>query len=165
MDTLILVCIAVTILFSAVVVFGAPYLPTLSARVDDALDLLDLKPGQTILELGSGDGRMLKASAQRGLNAVGYELNPILVLYSRLSCWKYRDKVVVHWGNYWNKTWPKTDGIYVFLLQSYMDKLHKRCIQESKKSEKIKLVSFAFKIDNIKHKKENNGMYLYIFKT
>lgn len=151
------------LLFSSVVAFGAPYLPTLSKRVEDALDLLDLKDGQTMLELGSGDGRLLKASAKRGIFAVGYELNPLLVLYTKISCWRYREYVTVHWGNYWAKKWPKTDGVYVFLLQPYMSKLHKRLIQESRKN-KINLVSFAFKIEEKKPAKEQKGMFLYVYR-
>jgi 16S rRNA A1518/A1519 N6-dimethyltransferase RsmA/KsgA/DIM1 with predicted DNA glycosylase/AP lyase activity len=164
MELVILTGIVLILLFCGVVLFGAPYLPTLSKRVEDALNLMDLKPGQTMLELGSGDGRMLKAAAKRGLNAVGYELNPLLVVYSKINCWRFRKNVVIHWGNYWHKKWPPTDGIYVFLLQPYMEKLHNRLMQESKKSS-IKLVSFAFKIEQKEDKKHKDGMYLYIYKT
>ena len=76
----IVVIIAVVTLlsFSFVLLFGAPFLPTLKKQIDEALDLLDLKPGETMLELGCGDGRILLAATQRGLSVVGYELNPIL---------------------------------------------------------------------------------------
>ena len=42
--------------FGFVVFVGPPYLPTLDKQVRTALDLLDLKKGQTLLELGCGDG-------------------------------------------------------------------------------------------------------------
>jgi ribosomal protein L11 methylase PrmA len=67
------------ILFGFVVAFGAPYLPTLRPQITMALDMLDLKKGQTLLELGSGDGRVMMAAAERGWNVIGYELNPLLV--------------------------------------------------------------------------------------
>lgn len=162
LEALILLGIIIVLLFGVVLLFGAPYLPTLSKRVEDALDLLALKPGQALLELGSGDGRLLKAAAKRGIRATGYELNPLLVFYTKISCWRYRDRVSVHWGNYWTKQWLPTDGIYVFMLEKYMEKLHKRCIQESKRHP-FKLVSFAFKIPKKTPQKEQKGMYLYAF--
>lgn len=143
-----------------VIVFGAPYLPTLSNRLNDALDLLDLKPGQKMLELGCGDGRLLVAAAKKGIHSVGYELNPILYAYAKIRTWKYRSYVTVKLGNYWIMEWPEADAIYVFLLQKYMSKLHKNVIQYSKNKD-IKLVSFAFNITEKKFIKEKNGMFLY----
>ena len=38
-----------------------------------------------VVDLGSGDGRVMIAAARQGHLAVGYEFNPWLVLYSRIS--------------------------------------------------------------------------------
>lgn len=149
----------VVFLFGFVVLFGAPYLPTLQKQIDTAFDLLDLQPGQTVLELGCGDGRVLKAAAERGLYAIGYELNPVLALVARLRTWRYRKQVRVIWGNYWNRTWPEARGIFVFLLDPYMEKLNKKIIQECSKP--VKLVSFAFEIPNRRAEREKHGLYLY----
>lgn len=153
--------IIVFILFSFVIIYGAPFLPTLKKQVDPAIKLMGLKPGQTLLELGSGDGRVLIAAAEAGLNAVGYELNPILVIYSRIKTRKYRKQIKIIWGNYWKKTWPDTDGIYVFLLRPFMEKLNTKIIQNYKKP--IILVSFAYKLPNRVEDIEKHGLYLYKF--
>ncbi len=158
-NTTLLVCAIVFIAFTFVVAYGAPYLPTLRAKVPLALKMLNLKKGQTLLELGSGDGRLLRAAAGRGLNAVGYELNPLLVIYSKLITFKYRKQVQIIWGNYWKAEWPKTDGIFVFLLQPYMEKLDKKITQSKLKN--ISLVSFAFIINSKKPVKQIEGLYLY----
>ena len=39
--------------------------------------------GLRLVDFGSGDGRLVKAAASRGMSAVGYELNPYLVCWSR----------------------------------------------------------------------------------
>jgi len=156
---LILAAIAVVLIFSFVIMFGAPYLPTLKARTPEALDLLDLKKGQLLLELGSGDGRILREAARRGIEAVGWELNPLLVLYAKAINWRYRRQVTVKWGNYWRHSWPQADGIYVFLLNPYMAKLDKKITQEIRG--KVKVVSFAFQIPGKKPLKELNGLMLY----
>lgn len=151
------------LLFGFVVFFGAPYLPTLSKQTQEALDLLDLKPGQTLLELGSGDGTVLLAAARRGIRCIGYELNPVLVGISKLVTWRYRKLVTIKMGNYWSVQWPKTDGIYVFLLQKYMSKLDTKVTQEAAKHGQIRLVSFAFTIPHRKPKKQLGGLTLYEF--
>lgn len=145
--------------FGMVVLFGAPYLPTLKRQQNIALDLLDLKAGQTLIELGSGDGRVLLAAAKRGLEVIGYEINPLLFLISLFITFKYRRQVKIILGNYWRADWSKADGLYVFLLAKYMKKLDKKITQSS--SKKIKVVSYAFKIPNRPIIKQVNGLYLY----
>lgn len=155
-----LVLLWLVLIFGYVVLFGAPYLPTLSKQKKAAFDLLDLQAGQTLLELGSGDGRMLKAAAQKGIKAIGFELNPLLALFSYLFTWKYRDNVRIIWGNYWWHIWPRADGIYVFLIDRYMKKLDKKIIQNYPEH-KVRLASFAFKVPDKEVVKEKNGVYLY----
>ena len=156
------IAILVVLLFGFTVLFGAPYLPTLSRRTNDALDMLDLKQGELLLELGSGDGRLLAAAAKRGIKSIGYELNPLLVWYSRVRLWRYRKLAHVKLANYWQVDLPKAQGIYVFLLQPYMQKLDKKITQSN--IAPVKLVSFAFVVPNKKPAQENKGMRLYLYK-
>lgn len=149
-------------LFGFVVAFGAPYLPTLSQQQAVALDMLDMKPGQTLLELGCGDGKVALAAARRGWNVVGYELNPVLALVAWLRTWRYRRQVRIVLGNFWVKRWPMADGIFVFLLDRYMVKLDKKIIQEY--SQPVKLVSFAFQVPGRKPLRQKQGLYLYWYK-
>lgn len=130
MNWAIFLAAAVVLTFSFVIAFGAPFLPTLKVRTADALELLDLKSGQTLVELGSGDGRILRAAAERGIYAIGYELNPLLVIWSKLRNWRLRHFITVHWKNYWRHKLPVTDGVYVFLLNPYMEKLDKKIEQD-----------------------------------
>lgn len=162
MEIVLIIGVVAIFLFAGVVAFGAPYLPTLSTRVNDAIELLDLKPGQTMLELGCGDGRLLIAAAKQGINAVGYELNPLLVIYAKLATFRHRKLVSVRWANYWQVEWPPADGMYVFLLNPYMSKLHKKVVQYSK-GKPFRLVSFAFKIQEIPVTKEKDSMFLYVY--
>jgi 16S rRNA A1518/A1519 N6-dimethyltransferase RsmA/KsgA/DIM1 with predicted DNA glycosylase/AP lyase activity len=156
---LVIAILFVIICFGLVVIFGAPYLPTLKPQIRAAFELAELKKGQTILELGCGDGRVLVAAAKKGYKAVGYELNPLLALLAWLRCLRYRRQTKVIWGNYWHKQWPEADALYVFLLQKFMSKLDKKCMQYPNKP--IKVVSFAFKIPNKKEQKLKSGVYLY----
>ncbi len=141
---------------------GAPYMPTLNKQVEIALELAELKKGDTLLELGCGDGRVLIAAAKKDIKAIGYEINPFLVLICDLRTIKYRQLVQIKWGNYWDKSWPAADIVFVFLISRYMEKLDKRLNNYPYKP--IKLISFAFKIKGKRITKSKNGLFLYIYK-
>jgi 16S rRNA A1518/A1519 N6-dimethyltransferase RsmA/KsgA/DIM1 with predicted DNA glycosylase/AP lyase activity len=147
------------LVFGFVLLFGAPYLPTQRKQSEIALDLLDLKKGQTLFEFGCGDGRVLKLAAKRGLNVVGYELNPVLALIARINTLRYSKRVKVVWGDFWRADLENADGVYVFLIERFMLKLHKKFQEEP--SQPIKLVSYAFKIPDKKPLRSKKGMYLY----
>jgi protein-L-isoaspartate O-methyltransferase len=58
----------------------APFVVSPPNVVDVMLDVADLKPGETLYDLGSGDGRILIAAAQRfHAKAVGIEIEDSLV--------------------------------------------------------------------------------------
>jgi SAM-dependent methyltransferase len=153
---LFIVIFVLVVTFGGVILRGAPYLPTLDAQAKAALDLLDLKPGQTLLELGSGDGKVLVTAARAGLNVVGIELNPILVVVSWLRTRRYRKQVRIIWGDFWLKDWPECDAVFAFLLNQFMPKLDKRMRVVRKP-----LVSFAFQIPDRKADSEKAGVFLY----
>lgn len=159
---IIAIVIALATVFSFVVFFGAPYLPTLKKQIDPALDLLDLKPGQTLIELGSGDGRVMRSAARRGLNVIGYEINPILVLISYAITFKYRKQVKIVWANFWRKDLPRADGVFVFLIDRFMPKLDKK--MQSYDHKPIKILSFAFTIPGKKPERVVNGLNLYKYR-
>lgn len=146
--------------FGFVILFGAPYLPTLKKQVDLALDLAELKPGGVLLELGSGDGRVLLLAAKRGYRAIGYEINPLLVLVSKLITWRYRGLIQVKWANFLTAKWPPADAIFVFGIGRIMPKIDAK-IRQSKKP--VRLVSFAFPVHNQNPLVVKDGLFVYSY--
>ena len=62
----------------------APYVPTPQEVVDRMLELAQLREGDVVYDLGSGDGRIvITAAARYGVKAVGFEISPNLVKISR----------------------------------------------------------------------------------
>ena len=149
------------ICFAGVLLFGAPYLPTLTPQVSQALKMAGLKKGDTLLELGCGDGKVMIAAAKQGINVVGYELNPLLAALAWLRTRRYRKNATVIWGDFWQKPWPEAQAIFVFLLPKYMEKLNKKVIQYDFKP--VKLVSFAFEIKSLKPQSQKDGLFLYLY--
>ena len=57
-----------------------PYVPTPPAVVDRMLELAQVKAGETVIDLGSGDGRiMIEAAKKYGARGFGVEIDPLLV--------------------------------------------------------------------------------------
>lgn len=162
MEWFFLVVAILVLCFGSVVMFGAPYLPTLGPQVKAALKLANLKKGETLIELGCGDGKVLVAAAEQGLNVTGYELNPVLALVSWLRTRRYRGRVKVVWGDFWRKDWPEAEAIFVFLLPKYMEKLNKKVIQYNSKP--VKLISFAFEIPGKRPAASEQGVLLYKYR-
>lgn len=64
----------------------APYFPTPHSVVERMLQMADVKSTDTVFDLGSGDGRIVIAAAEKfGATAVGVEFDDSLVTQSRMA--------------------------------------------------------------------------------
>jgi precorrin-6B methylase 2 len=64
--------------------YVAPFVPTPEEVVVRMLELAEIRPGDVLYDLGSGDGRIVVAAAKKyGIKAVGFEIDPALVRESR----------------------------------------------------------------------------------
>ena len=63
-------------------------MPTPQALVDRMLDMAKVTPADTLMDLGSGDGRTVITAARRGVRAVGIEYNPDMVALSQRNAEK-----------------------------------------------------------------------------
>lgn len=53
-----------------------PYVPTEQSTVDAMLDMARVGPNDFVIDLGSGDGRIVISAAKRGARGFGVDLNP-----------------------------------------------------------------------------------------
>lgn len=106
---------SIVFVFGFVVFFGAPYVPSLRKEVRQSFkQLYPLGKHDVLVDLGSGDGIVLAEAARCGAKAYGYELNPLLVGWSRL---RLRDKAVISLANMWNVLLPAdTTIVYMFIV-------------------------------------------------
>jgi hypothetical protein len=59
------------------------WVPTPQSTVDKMLDMAGAKPGDYVIDLGSGNGITVITAAKRGIKALGIEFNPDMVALSR----------------------------------------------------------------------------------
>lgn len=154
------IAVLMVIAYALIIPFGAVYIPTIKNQREKALNLLDLKPGQTFVDLGSGDGTMLILASKRGLKAIGYELNPFLAIISWLRTRRYGRLVKVRFGNFWKADLSDADGVFVFLITHHMKRLDKFLSKQARGGSLI-VVSNSFEIPGRKYIKKSGAMFLY----
>jgi len=140
---------------------GAPFLPTLKERIERAIKLVELSSNQKVVDLGSGDGRVLILCAKKGAKAIGFEINPFLVWRANRNIRKegLESLAVAKWKNFWWQDFSSFDIVFVYGIGHIMKGLEKKLQKELKPSAKV--VSFIFKFPNWQPETEENGIYIY----
>jgi predicted RNA methylase len=104
----------------------APYIPSPQIVVERMLELARVKPGETVYDLGSGDGRILFAAAQKfKAKAVGIELSPELCksTQAKIARLGLQDQVKVVQGSLLKVDLSPADVVTVYLLTTSNDRL------------------------------------------
>lgn len=148
-------------LVTMIVFKGAFYAESSPERARNVVELADTRPGQKIADIGSGDGRLVIEFAKLGLDAVGYEINPWLVLVSRTRIKKLglQDKAKIYWRNFWNVDLSQFDTVVVYAIGYAMDKLEEKFKNEMRSGSKI--ISVYFKFSDLEIKKSLGDVHLY----
>lgn len=125
---------------------GAPFVPSFKKSASSMITLAHITPGMNIVDLGSGDGRLLFLAASYGAKAIGYEINPILVLYTMFRAFfsSHRRSVSVYWKNFWSADINSADVVFVYLLPWKMNELQSMLEQHLKPQTLIVTNSFMF---------------------
>ncbi len=139
---------------------GAPFASTPIEIVEEMLDLAEVDEAKTVLDVGSGDGRIVCAAAARGASAVGIEIQPYLywLSKSRVAA-KCRKKGKIIRKNFWKYSFSKFDVATLFFIPHKMDKLAKKIKKEMKPGSVV--VSYDFTFPNWKFEKKHGKVYLY----
>jgi predicted RNA methylase len=126
----------------------APYYPTPGTIVQKMLELGALKPGETMYDLGSGDGRIVIMAAQKfRARAVGIELDRDLCKISTDKIRKLKlekDAQIVN-GDLLKQDYSSADLVTVYLLPGFIDKVQPLLDAQLKKGARIVSHDFEFK--------------------
>ncbi len=125
---------------------GSPFVPTSSKKVREILnEIKKMIKGKKFLDLGCGDGRLVMYAAENGFDAMGVDINPILILWARVISRLKKIKAKFRVDDILSTDEiNKADVIYIFLMPELISKLEER-FRGLKKGTLI--VSHGFKID------------------
>jgi SAM-dependent methyltransferase len=101
------------------------WVPTPAILVEKMLDMAGVTPNDTVMDLGSGDGRNIIAAAKRGARAIGVEFNPDMVELSRKTAEAegVADKASFIQGDMYEADISKATVLALFLLPTNLNKL------------------------------------------
>ncbi len=128
------------------VFFGALYIPSKDKEIETMVELARISGAKTAIDLGAGDGRIVMALAGQGIQAHGYEINPLLVFEANRNIKKagLQTRAFVHWGNFWNQDFSQFDLVVIYGISFAMEKLEKKLAGEAKPGAKIISNYFRF---------------------
>src|SRR5580658_10400196 len=107
----------------------APYVNSPARVVDRMLELASIRPGETVYDLGCGDGRILIAAVQRfQAKAIGIEISPKIVAEARSRIKKagVGDRAQVIQGDLLQADLTGADVVTIYLATSLNEELRPR---------------------------------------
>ncbi|HZH43863.1 MAG TPA: class I SAM-dependent methyltransferase [Lysobacter sp.] len=143
------------------------YVPTPESVVDAMLDMADVKRGDVIYDLGSGDGRIpIRAAKLHGTRGVGIDINPERIREANENA---RKAGVTHLVTFRQEDLFEADideasVVTLYLLESLNLKLRPKLLAELKPGTRI--VSHAFSMGDWKPKEtrtvDGRTVYLWV---
>ncbi len=143
---------------------GAPWHPLMPKTIHRILNFADIRPGETLCDLGCGEGRVLITAAKDySAKGVGVEIDPIKVGLARLLAkWKKVDtQVRIIRGNFFDFDPVEADVVYLYLTHQAMDKLFPEILEKLKPT--VRIVSYRFCIRGMTPEKVSADKTLFLY--
>ncbi len=164
--TIFLVLFGLSLLYA--VFFKAPFVPSTKKVSKKLIEIADLKDGQIVYDLGSGDGRLVfEALKQHDIQAVGYENSPLPYLMANIAKLFRQSPAKFRFKNFFKEDLSKPDRIFLYLIPDIMPKLGEKLKKECKKD--CLIISNTFKIPNMEPiktiPKDDGYPTIYVYQT
>ncbi len=131
---------------------AAPYVPTPWPIVDELLKLANIRKDDFLIDLGSGDARLVVTAAKRfGASGMGIEIQESLINLARDNARKegVAGRVSFSQADLFEADLSRATIVTVYLLPSIMDKLVPKLLKDLKPGTRI--VSHDYALGNMQH--------------
>jgi hypothetical protein len=146
---------------------GALFVPTSRKRIRAFLDAVPMLRNQRLIDLGCGDGRVLRAAYRRyGIRGTGFEINPLAWSVAKLQGMWYKG-IKIRWGNFWDKDLGNADLVFCYFFPDVMDRVGEKLRSELSNGSRV--VSCNFPIPKWRPKQvvrpasDRHGDPIYIY--
>lgn len=158
---LLIVLLVVVYSFGRPALKGWPYAPSTKPLISRMIDLAELKPGCKCLDIGSGDGRIVLSLAQKGFQAEGIEMNPLLAWYSKqkLKRVNFLDKTRIIKANFKKVDLSSYDAVFVFGSLFIMKDIEEKLQKDLKPGAVV--ISNGSEFPGWKYFKKEGTIYIY----
>lgn len=138
-----------------------PYVGTQRKRIETIMKFANLKEGETVVDLGSGDGRLLIESAKKGAFAIGYEINPFMIAVSIIHAKLegLASNVEIYKRNLWRADLKVANVIFVYAKRKTMKKFEEFIFKNAQKGTRVVVNTNPF--PSKKPLKAENGIFFY----
>ncbi len=161
---LILIALALVITLITSLNHGAPYVPSSKAAIRDMLKLANVRSNDIVLDLGSGDGRVLvMATEEYGANGLGIEITWFYSIWSKVKVRLkgLQNKITIKREDMYKADISSASVVVCFLLQDTNQKIKDKLAKELKPGTRI--VSHYFTFDNWEPVKKDLNHYNYLY--
>jgi ribosomal protein L11 methylase PrmA len=144
--------------------FGAPWHPLMPGTIRRILRFAEVQPGETVCDLGCGEGRVLITAAKEfSARAIGVEIDPLKILLARLlrKINGVDDRVNIVRGNFFDFDPGSADVLYLYLTHQAMDKLFPEILKKLKPS--VRIVSYRFCLRGMTPEKVSEDKTLFLY--
>lgn len=148
-----------------------PFVPTPYVVARRMLEIAELKPGELLYDLGSGDGRIvIMAAKEFNARAIGVEMRKDLAeqSYKEVVRQGLTDKVKIIHGDFFKVDLSDADVVTLYLLTSVNERLRPKLERELKPGARV--VSHDFEIigwkpkyvESVYDRWRSHKIYLYV---
>lgn len=127
--------------------YGVPSVSTRAERIRKALQMAGLQAGETLYDLGCGNGRVLVIAAREfGARAVGIEIGPVQCLVSRLNARLngVGPRVRVMRADFYRADLREADVVFVYLTSAQIPRLQAGLERQLRAGTRVAAVSADF---------------------
>jgi len=146
---------------------GALFVSTASVRIKTFLNAVPMETGELLVDIGCGDGRVLRAAHRRyGVKAIGFEVNPLAYLTARVLGLR-TPGIRIKRGNFWPEDLGDADVVFCYLFPDVMERLAGKLEKELRPGTRVISCNFplpgwradrVLRPDSTRH---NDPIYLY----
>jgi predicted O-methyltransferase YrrM len=153
------------VLFRSTTLLGPVFVPSADDRLDQMLHIAQIAGRASLIDLGSGDGKVVMALAKQFPRAhiTGVELNPFLVRRSRKAVQNagLERRITIRRQSFWQTDLSRYDVVFLYGTSYIMLKLEKKARSEMRPG--TQLVSNYFQFPSLQPTKSIGVVHLYQF--